>query len=187
MKIRFYFFLNIIIGFQAMAETNLATLNGRNLITEKNMTISSENKKALVVIFLSAKCPCSNSHIKEINDLANLYSNFSFVAVHSNFDEPRELSKPYFQNVGINFPVLEDSNQTLADQFKASKTPHAFVIMTNGDLVYQGGVSNSNDFTKSDRSYLREALSDLTEGKKVKTPEGRTLGCAISRGKNNVW
>jgi hypothetical protein len=170
-----------------LANTDLSTLTGLDIISNRKISLSADNKKGLVVLFLSAKCPCSNSHINEIKDLSLKFSEFSFVAVHSNSDEPPDLAKNYFQNVGLGFAVIEDPLQVIADQYKAFKTPHAFVALKNGSLAYQGGVSNSNNFEKSDRKFLREALSDLQEKRKVRTPEGRTLGCAISRSNNHVW
>jgi hypothetical protein len=141
----------------------------------------------LVVVFLSAKCPCSNSHNNELRNVAETYKEFNFVAVHSNVDEGKELSKPYFEKAAFPFPVIEDEKTKLADELRAFKTPHAFVFGQNGELMYQGGVSSSRDCEKADNKFLREALEYLQAGRSVRTPEGRTLGCAISRGEKNVW
>lgn len=165
----------------------LTQLEGQDLLKQKTIVVSSENKKGLVVVFLSAKCPCSNSHVFEVQKLSQEYADFQFVAVHSNMDEDLKISLPYFEKAGLSFPVLEDQNTKLADELKALKTPHAFVYLANGEKVYEGGVSNSKDCERSDRLYLREALQDLEAGREVRTPEGRTLGCVITRGEKNVW
>lgn len=167
---------------QAFAFNSTKSIGGFDLFTEKKVEVQT-GKKGLVIVFLSAKCPCSNSHVTEIKELSKKYTEFSFVAVHSNSDENKDLSKPYFTKADFLFPVIEDKNTELADQFQAFKTPHAFVFLPSGELVYQGGVSNSRDCEKSDRKYLREALGDIQSGQSVKTTEGRTLGCSIFRGK----
>jgi peroxiredoxin len=143
-------------------------------------------KKAIVVVFLSAKCPCSNSHIEELIKLNDDFPDFSFVGIHSNMDEPDSQSQEYFKKLKLPFPVMQDLEAKYADQFAAFKTPHSFILNSKGEILYQGGVSNSHDIKKSDKLFLREALEDITKGQKIRNPEGRTLGCFIVRKKNNV-
>ncbi|MFN8845444.1 MAG: thioredoxin-like domain-containing protein [Bdellovibrionales bacterium] len=187
MKKGLVFILAILLSNESLGLINLSNLKGTDLLTNRKIIITPEENIALVVLFLSAKCPCSNSHINEIKNLSQEYSDFTFIAVHSNVDESPEVSKNYFQNIGLGFDVIDDNLQVIANQYKAYKTPHAFVVRNNGELAYQGGVSNSNDFGKSDKKFLREALSDIKNNRKVRTPEGRTLGCAINRRNQNVW
>ncbi len=157
-------------------------LSGPDIISGRQTESQiGEKREGLVIMFLSSLCPCSNSHIIELNSLASKYPNFTFVGVHSNADEPREQARDYFQNVGVKFPVLQDDGAKIADEFKASKTPHAFIVTKNGKIAYQGGVSDSRDFGRSKRKFLRDALEDISSGHEVRVPEGRTLGCAITR------
>lgn len=187
MKNTLPFILGFLFSVAVSAAPQTKAIEGNGLLTDAKVSVDSKDKKGIVVIFLSAKCPCSNSHNIEIQELAQTYKDFNFVAVHSNVDEGKELSKPYFEKAAFSFPVIEDEKAKLADQLQALKTPHAYIFGSNGDVLYQGGVSNSKDCAKADRKFLREALEDLHAGKKVRTPEGRTLGCSISRGEKNVW
>lgn len=166
--------------------TPSATLKGTEILSGKAQEVAPK-AEGTVVVFLSATCPCSNSHVEELKSLSQEYPQFSFVAVHSNIDEDLESSKDYFAKAQLGFPVLQDNNAKIADEFKALKTPHAFVLSPDGKMLYQGGVSSSRDIKKADRKFLREALTDLKQHVAVKTPEGRTLGCTISRGEKNVW
>ena len=50
------FFLALLFPF-VFANAASYSLTGENLLTGEKITISSENKKGLVVVFLSAKCP----------------------------------------------------------------------------------------------------------------------------------
>lgn len=156
-------------------------LEGTDLLTDKKIQISAGSKKGLVVVFLSASCPCSNSHVAEISKIANEYGDFNFVAVHSNANEDSAISKNYFADKKLPFPVIQDSGAKLANQFKALKTPHVFVVQPNGEIAYQGGVTNSADCARADKHLLREALDDLKQNHLVRTPNGRTLGCIIKR------
>jgi hypothetical protein len=138
-------------------------------------------KEASVILFLSTKCPCSNSHIPHLTELQKKFSSFSFFVVHSNFDETPEQGKEYFSKNHFSFPVLRDQKNFMADQLKALKTPHAFIISKSGDILYQGGVSSSSDAKRAETFYLQEALQDLTEKKNIRRPSTRTLGCALPR------
>lgn len=182
----FLFFASLI-SLTSLASTNLSSFTGIELISNKSQTVTAEKSKGLVVVFVSAKCPCSDSHIAELKSLAKDFPQFNYVAVHSNMDETAEVAKTYFKTVALPFPVIHDSKAEIADRFQALKTPHAFVVLANGKMAYQGGVSSSHRFEKADKKFLREALDDLAHDRKVKTPEGRTLGCSIYRGEKNVW
>ena len=164
---------------------------GKDLFKGASSTFATHfaDKKALVVVFMSARCPWSNSHFPVLTKLADKYKDVRFVAVHSNSDEPTKEAQNYFKLLNLPFPVLEDDHAKIADQFKALKTPHAFVLSPEGKVLYQGGVTNSAQADQSDRNYLNEALEDILKGQKVRTAEGRTLGCVIAReGENkNVW
>lgn len=175
-----FIYLASSIGFGAIPTTQM--IIGKALLTGESVTVSSAGKRGLVVVFLSARCPCSNSHITEIKELSEKFKKFQFVVLHSNADESQEEAKVYFKNSGFSFPVIGDVKTKYADQLQALKTPHAYIFSEKGDVLYQGGVSNSSDLSKSDRKYLREALEDVDQNKSVRTPQGRTLGCSIARG-----
>ncbi|MCC6276512.1 MAG: redoxin domain-containing protein [Oligoflexia bacterium] len=135
----------------------------------------------LVVVFLSAQCPCSNSHSEELKMLRQTYGFIRFIGVHSNPEEGTELGKTYFSNLKLGFPVIRDDSLKIADAFKALKTPHAF-ILNNGEIVYQGGVSDRSDFSKASKHYLRDALESVKNHVPILNSQTRTLGCAIRRG-----
>ena len=137
--------------------------------------------KQVVVVFMSSKCPCSNSHSEEIRKLATEFPKFRFLAVNSNVDENFETSRLYFAALNYPFPVLRDETQKLVARFKAVRTPHAFVMSESGEIVFAGGVSDSSELSRAKRKYLREALTEISAGKKVSTPSARPLGCAIGR------
>ncbi|HMN68622.1 MAG TPA: redoxin domain-containing protein [Bdellovibrionales bacterium] len=157
------------------------TITGVDVAAGQSVTVAAAGKRGLVVVFLSAVCPCSNSHMPELIKLRRDYADFAFVGVHANTDEREDQTKTYFTGAHLPFPVIDGRDGKLADEFRALKTPHAFVVQANGLIAYRGGVSDSQDFGRADRKYLRQALSDLRAGNKVKDAETRTLGCAISR------
>lgn len=160
---------------------DLPEFSGIDLVTMKSIKSNGNSKRPLVLVFLSSKCPCSMSHIPELKALATEFKEFEFIGINSNSDESLENAHAYFDSIGLGFPVLRDQNFKFADHFKAAKTPHAFLIQTNGRIVFQGGVSNSSKFPQADRKFLREALEDIKTGSPIRTPHARALGCSIVR------
>ena len=61
---------------------------------------------------------------------------------------------------------------------------NAFIISKESKLLYAGGVTNSATATKANKFYLKDALTDLMEGREIKVKESSTLGCAITRRKS---
>ena len=117
---------------------------GPNIISGKSETVKG-GPKGLVVVFLSAKCPCSKSHTPELVQLAKEFKDFNFVAVHSNMDEKPELARDYFSELKLPFSVIQDYDARIADGFKALKTPHVFILDPSETVVFQGGMSDSKD------------------------------------------
>jgi hypothetical protein len=184
-----FFFSAILFQNPAQAALPLE-FKATNLQTGKPVTISTRaaDKKGVVFTFLSAKCPCSDSHIPEVKRLSAQFPDFRFVIVHSNADEPLDLAKNYFKNADLPIDVIQDEKAQIADELKAFKTPHVFVFNSTGEVVYKGGMTNSSNAPDADQHFLEAALKEVKEGKKVTISEGRTLGCAIAREKNqNVW
>lgn len=152
------------------------------LDSTQQIQLSLAHQQALVVIFMSAVCPCSNSHVREVTSLAKEFPEFRFVAIHSNQEESIEGAKAYFAEAKLPFPVIRDDKTKWADLFKASRTPHAFVVSSKGELLYQGGVSDSMQFESATKPHLREALEDLKKGRPLRNAKTRPMGCVISRG-----
>ena len=176
-----------LLGFAFTALANAKpVLIGKSLLNGQGVTVEP-GKKGSVVVFMSAKCPCSDSHTVLVKDLSEQFKDFNFVVVHSNTDEAIDSSKDYFANAHFSFPVIQDEDGKLADQFRALKTPHAFLMDKDGKILYKGGVTSSKKGPEADTHYLKEALTDVNEGKNVRVAEGRTLGCIIKRGQKNVW
>lgn len=183
-----FFILNSIsISFNCLAAPLIPDLlKGIDLKTGDMTNIPTKftDKKALVLVFMSAKCPCSHSHIDEVVNLRNRHKEFQFYIVHSNNDEDLDFSKKYFSSLELPIPVIQDTEAKIADLFSAYKTPHAFILNQKGEIIYRGGVTNSNMAQKADKHYLDQALLDLENNRPIATPETKALGCFISREKD---
>lgn len=153
-------------------------------------TIAVEKEATLVAgtpyrvwVFLSSRCPCSNSHIDKIRAAAREFDGkeFEFVGVNSNQDETAAESESYFAKQRLGFRVERDEGVKIADRLGALKTPHVFIESAEGKILYQGGVDDSRDAHSTGVNYLREALDEIHRSVPVSHPRTRALGCVISR------
>ena len=176
------FFLPLLLGHYLWAFEGFEKADVINAKVIQLNAQTLKEKKATVLIFLSARCPCSHSHIEEIKELNSIFKEqIRFIAIHSNQNETLEESKKYFSQVNLGFPVVDDVNAAIADQYKAFKTPHAFVLDPNGEIIYRGGVSSSQHFDTTVKKYLRDILTDISQGQKPRMTESKSLGCVILR------
>src|SRR5262249_28586066 len=84
----------------------------------------------------------------------------------------------------VGFPVYTDPKRNVADAFKATTTPEAFVLDHNFVMRYRGRIDNgwaarlkrNLSVTEHD---LSNAVEDLLAGKPVRTPATRPVGCLI--------
>lgn len=178
-------FMMFLLAFSAQAES-ITTFSAKNILNQKMVQFPSREMLASVVVFLSAKCPCSESHEPVIANLAKEYKNkkIEFVIVHSNQDETADQAKSHFSKWitthQLDVPVVHDEKAVIANQFKALKTPHAFIVQNN-KIIFSGGVDDSANAPDAKKHFLKDALDDLTQGKPIRVTQARALGCQIKR------
>ena len=76
---------------------------------------------------------------------------------------------------------LMDPDNKVAKMFAARTTTHAFVIGTDGVLLYSGAVDNDPDGKKGDKAinYVADAVASIVEGKKPKPDKTTPYGTAL--------
>lgn len=173
--------LIFLMSLQCFAQS-LPSINATDLISGKTLQHNwSESRKGSVIVFLSSSCPCSHAHIGHLIDLAKTFPDLNFIGVHSNANESFADSEKYFKSLNLPFPVIQDNSSEWADRLKAYRTPHAFVVTTEGDLAYQGGVTSSADPKNADSYYLKVTLKKFLAGERIESSRTRVLGCQIAR------
>tara|TARA_B100000989_G_scaffold171609_1_gene128564 strand:+ start:3327 stop:3932 length:606 start_codon:yes stop_codon:yes gene_type:complete len=79
-----------------------------------------------------------------------------------------------------NFAYVQDPESKLAYAFGASKTPHVYLFNNQNKLVYRGAIDdNASSASKVDEDFLKNALDQMLEGKKITKPTSKALGCSI--------
>jgi hypothetical protein len=147
-----------------------------------SITILTEQmSKPAVFVFLSKDCPCSRGNLSYIQNLSQTYPDFRFIGIHSKRGTNLAEVKEYLADKDFKIEVLNDSQLEIASLFKALKTPHAFIVDQKGDVLYNGGITNSTFPKNAKEFFLKNALEDLKNNRKIARAETKTLGCFIMR------
>jgi peroxiredoxin len=162
---------------QPAPEFTLADLSG------KTHSLKDYRGKTVVVGFISARCPISNAYKDRIRAIADEYAKrgVAFLGVNSSADESPEEVRAYAAKNNLDFTILKDEGNVVADTYAAERTPKIYLIDGEGVLRYQGRIDNSQDTRMVKRNDLREALNEMLSGKPVSVAETKALGCLIKR------
>jgi len=143
--------------------------------------------KAFVFIFISNDCPISNRYAPEVR---RLYEKFApnkvvFRLVHPNSDESAEAIQKHMKDFQYPCEALRDPKHELVRKAKVRVTPEAAVFSPGGDLLYHGRIDDRYvDFGKerpaATKHDLEEAVQAILDGKPVRQPVTKAIGCYIS-------
>src|SRR5581483_10088365 len=133
------------------------------------------DRKVVVVAFLGTECPLAKLYGPRLAELAAKYGQkgVAFVGIDSNTQDSLSEMAAYARTSGIEFPLLKDLNNAVADKLGATRTPEVVVLDKDRVVRYAGriddrcGVGYVRD--KIDHDYLTAAVDRLLAGKTVET------------------
>jgi peroxiredoxin len=146
--------------------------------------------RGFVVVFTCNHCPFAKLYPPRFNDFYSKYASqgVPLIAISSTdtvmYEEDTfSRMRAKAANEHFVFPYLWDANQTVAKNFNAQKTPHAFVIWKEKGrwvVKYNGAFDdNGANPEKVQESYVVNAVEALLAGKKVTVKETQSIGCQI--------
>ncbi len=140
-------------------------------------------QKATAILFLSAKCPCSNAYNGRIAGFAKKYagrSDVRLVGVYANKDETTEEIAAHTRKNGFTFPILRDERGLCATHFGASVTPESFVIDASHVLRYAGRIDDHREVGEAKTHDFADAIEAVVTGN-APPKATRAFGCGIVR------
>jgi peroxiredoxin len=167
---------------EKMADFTLPDVNGK-----PHRLYEFEGKKAVAVIFIATRCPYSNAFNHVMASLAHEYEgrDVAFIAINANKTEPVAEVAEHARAHGLDFLILKDEGNQIADRLGASVTPEVFLLDSTWTLRYHGALGNSHQPTnnpdKTTDDEIRPALDDILAGKPVAVTETKAFGCTIKR------
>ena len=143
--------------------------------------------EVVVVAFLGAECPLARLYGRRLNELQKEFgdSSVKFIGVNSNRQDSMTELAGYARAQQVDFPLLKDPGNKVADQFGAQRTPHVFVLDRRRAIRYSGAVDDQYGIgfqrKKPTKRHLAEAISDLLNNQPVATATTAVVGCQIGR------
>jgi peroxiredoxin len=146
---------------------------------------SYEDRKAVVLFVQGNGCPIARGAIPA---LAALRASFgprgvAFLGLNASPQDDRASVAREVREYAIDFPVLLDETQLVAEALGITRTAEVLVIATDGRrLVYRGPIDDGRHYgtqRPAREHYLRDALGALLEGKPVETAVREAPGCLI--------
>ena len=145
------------------------------------------SKKAVVLAFVGCECPVARLYGPRLAGLAKDYEakGVQFLGIDSNQQDGVTQIARFAKESGIEFPILKDVNNVLADQLGVQRTVEVLVLDTGRMIRYRGRIDNQYNVgisrTKSTENDLAQALDELLAGKPVSKPTTPVVGCFIGR------
>jgi peroxiredoxin len=144
---------------------------------------NADGRKATVFVFTSVQCPVSRAYEKRLVALANEFADkgIRFVGINSNKAEASDRIAAHNKQNGIEYAVLKDKGNVIADRFNAKVTPEAYVVDSEGILRYHGRVDDSQEEADVTTHDLSDNLKLVVEGKPIVNKNQPAFGCSIKR------
>ncbi len=145
------------------------------------------DKKAVVLVFLGTDCPLAKLYAPRLADLAKEYGKQGvvFLGIDANtLDTPTKLTA-FANSHHVEFPLLKDTGNIVADKLAAARTPEVFVLDAQRNVRYHGRIDDQYvvgvQHEKASRRDLVLALDEILAGKEVSKPSTPFTGCLIAR------
>ncbi|MFN0203220.1 MAG: thioredoxin family protein [Bacteroidia bacterium] len=146
--------------------------------------------KGFIIVFTCNHCPFAKLYPPRFNELNAKYKELGvpLIAISSTDTVlyeadtyPKMVAKAKAEH--FNFPYIFDETQSVAKDFSAQKTPHAFVIWKEKAqwvVKYNGAIDDNG--AKPDQvtiNYVAAATDALLQGKEVEIKDTKSIGCQI--------
>ena len=149
------------------------------------------DRDLVVIAFVGTECPMSKVYAPRLASLARKWDakRVAFVGIDSNQQDSMQEIAAYAARHKIEFPILKDPGNVIADRFQARCTTEVFVLDRDRVVRYHGRIDDQYGFrdgvgyqrSKPVRNDLAEAIDELLAGSKVAVPTTTVVGCAIGR------
>jgi len=143
--------------------------------------------KVVVIAFTCNHCPVAQMYEERFIRFARAQKKrgVAFIAISSSLQPPDNLDKMRERAAqkGFDFPYLSDPTQELGKAYGATVTPQLFVLDRQRNIAYMGKFDDDIEPEKVQRSYVRDAVHALLDGKRPEPSETHATGCGIEYGK----
>ncbi|MDB4399707.1 redoxin domain-containing protein [bacterium] len=162
----------------------LDDLDGNSISLEKKA-----QPHLTVVCFIGTECPLAKLYSGRLERLAANFTDVDFIAVSSNQQDSTDDLKNFRERFRVTIPIVKDTDNVVADQFNAERTPEVFLVDENLQILYRGRIDDQYQpgIAKADptREDLMIALTERLSNKTISVSKTEVDGCLIGRIKKN--
>lgn len=140
-----------------------------------------------VVVFMGWECPLVRQYVPELKTLRDRWSkkNVRWLAINSNQHDSLTELQYFARKFDFDLPMLKDVGNQLADQFGAQRTPEAFLLNKQQEIIYQGRIDDKFTYgrqrEKAVSEFLATAIQQAVNQKTIDPPYVEPDGCIIGR------
>jgi peroxiredoxin/mono/diheme cytochrome c family protein len=144
-------------------------------------------KKVVALAFIGCECPVAKLYGPRLAKLAKDYEakGVQFLGIDANQQDGVSQIARFAKDAGVEFPILKDVNNVLADQLGVQRTTEVLVLDFERIIRYRGRIDDQYNVgisrTRPTQNDLAKALDELLADKPVSKPTTPALGCFIGR------
>ncbi len=145
------------------------------------------DSELVVVAFLGTECPLAKLYAPRLSLLSKKYKDLgvAFLGIDANRQDSNTELLHYARAHEVDFPLLKDLGNEIADRFDARRTPEVFVLDAERVVRYRGRIDNQYDVgiqrPEPTNNDLADVLDTLLGGGDVAEPISDAPGCLIGR------
>jgi len=149
-----------------------------------------KNDKGLIVVFTCNHCPYAVANEDRLINLHEKFQSrgFPLVAICSN--DANKYPQDSLDNMIIRakekdfkFPYLRDESQEIAKNYNAVKTPHAYVLLWENDMlkvVYDGAIDDNWESQSNVKiAYVEQVVDAIINNEVPPVNKTTPVGCTI--------
>lgn len=143
--------------------------------------------KAIVLVSQGNGCQIVRSSLEDLRAVRDDYSEqgVQVMLLNANQQDSRKSLAAEAEQWNIDFPILKDSTQLIAQSLKFARTGEVLVINTSDwTVAYRGPLNDRIDYerqkNKATNTYVRDALDSIIAGQEVSVSKINAPGCIIN-------
>jgi len=145
------------------------------------------DKKAIVLMIQGNGCPIVRNALPTLKKIRAQYEakEVSFLLLNANLQDDRTSVAAEADEFDINFPILLDESQLIAESFGVDRTSEVFVVDPDGwQLKYRGPIDDRLSYEaqkpRAKHHYLKDALDAVLGGEKLAIAQQEAGGCLMN-------
>ncbi len=146
----------------------------------------AKEQKVLVLAFLGCECPLAGQYAETLRTIAEKQGKDVAVwGIFANQQDALSEMAAFAKDHRIEYPLLKDAGNVVADQLKATRTPEIVVLDQQRIVRYQGRIDDQFTYgkarPKAEHDYLGDAIAALLAGKNPEISHAEPVGCLIGK------